>query len=144
MKNRIVVSYILPVSLIVWSIMLGNSAPSYGQELRVKHNFSKGQLVSSVTGKIKGGELTLSHTAGDFYVVGVWAGESAENGKSPLQIDGVVECLVKNGEQIQKGDILTSDGFGNVMVLKDKSFPVGIAIEDFNGKSLFIKVRLLL
>lgn len=128
--------------LILMSIAFHFNSIAQTADTKSRVAFEQGQLISSPTGRIDGDKLYLSNEKGDFFVVGVWDNEESGKMKLPIVQSGVVMAQV-GGQEIKKGDYLTSDGQGKLVLHSGTGLPCAVAMNDWKGDAKFLMVRIM-
>ena len=149
MKQRIIRTRKIVACAII--LIIGFCAIGSAQQKPTEGNiFSNGTIVSSENGTLKA-QPKATNKPYDELMFGVYyANNSVPNGPiirtNPFVSSGVtyVKCNSENG-QIKKGDLITSSSTpGEGMKAIRSGMVIGIALEDANGSSGLVKIRILI
>ena len=142
MKKKIYFPVILVAAMFFATVAQAQEASK-----RERIIFEPGTIVSSQTGRVADSRLRASSTPYDANIIGVATAE--ENKLSiydMLQTDGIafVRYNDENG-LIKKGDFVTaSSKSGITKKATAQGMVLGVALEDANPSSKFLKVRILI
>lgn len=122
------------------------SVKTYGQDVKQRESFDKGNIMSSDYCYLKDNDYYISNIAYDNKIVGVSTGNSHPKKLSDLVTDkGIAEVKFNNSNgKIFEGDLVTSSNVpGEAMKATDSGMILGIALEDAGTTSReFVKVRI--
>jgi len=115
----------------------------YAQDMKQRKIFDKGTIICSQTGRLADERHRESNIKYDSYIIGVATGEDSKlHIYDIIQTDGIalVKFSAKYGE-VKKGDYLTSSDIpGTAMKATLSGKTIGVALEDSNEDSKFIKI----
>ncbi|MBU0488212.1 MAG: hypothetical protein KKA07_01255 [Bacteroidetes bacterium] len=112
-------------------------------------DFKTGDIIISDNGSIANDKYGLSSKPYDEFVAGIFHEEKQDNPrlrKYPIKREGIylVKFNSENGP-IKKGDIVTTSSEpGVAMKATESGMIIGIALEDANGESGLVKIRILI
>ena len=114
---------------------------SFSQDNSRFANFQEGQVICSSSGKLTQGELYVSKTENDFYVIGVYSPTPNLPKANPVKTEGIADVLVDESTgAIKKGDVLTSGANGKAVRLVGSGFALGVATADSQGGKVTVLI----